>query len=303
VHERRTSHAAAIRAELKPALAEARALAASRFDYAREQAEALTSLQGRNQKLVDTLARQASQERARIEQARALLMGLRTVHHRHADELARLLDPNEARNAGIRARRAVLESTFSSGIGEALDGYFAQARERLRAAVVLIEESRASMSNVSQAFARDFRIAAPAPDEFTTERFGLEIDRLEERCTRDFKGTASLVLHRRKTLGARFFDTVALKVIHVFEIADREVRAWMNGFVRPLESQVTAFQEQANNRIEGMGRIQDADGDLVERLEDLRRLMAEGAAQREQLEAYQRRLQALLEVQSERSLA
>jgi hypothetical protein len=130
----------------------------------------------------------------------------------------------------------------------------------------------------------------------------VEVDRLEERCTRDFRGTASLILHRRKTLGALFFDTVALKVIHVFEIADREVRTWMNGFVRPLEAQVNAFQDQANSRIEGMGRIQNAETDLVERLEELRKMVADVTAQREQLEAHDQRLQALLQA-PDRSLA
>jgi len=302
IHERRSDYAAAVRAELRAAVAEARALIRSRADYAREQEEALAALQGRNQKLVEALARKASQERLRIEQARATLMGLRTVHNRHADELARLLDPNAAREAGIRARRAVVESTFSSGIGGALDAFFSDARERIRSAVAIIGEARTLMGNVRRAFERDYRIAAPEAVDFATDRFLVEIDRLEERCARDFKG-ASLLLHRRKTLGALFFDTVALKIIHVFEIADREVRTWMNAFIRPLEGQVNDFQERANSRIEGMGRIQNAETDLLQRLEELRRIAAEIDAQREQLEAHDRKLRALVEEQPERSLA
>ena len=58
--------------------------------------------------------------------------------------------------------------------------------------------------------------------------------------------------------------------IHIFEIADREVRTWMNAFIRPLEAQLIAFQEQTNTRVEGMGRIQDAETDLVARLDELR---------------------------------
>ncbi|HSN19207.1 MAG TPA: dynamin family protein [Usitatibacter sp.] len=303
VHERRAEHALAVRAELRIAIGEARALAASRLAYAREQMEEIAALQGRNQKLVESLARRASLERARIEQARALVMGLRTAHNRHADELSRLLEPAEVRAEGLRARRAVLDSAFSSGIGEALDGFFAAARSRMQAAIEIIEEARKMMANVGRTIARDHLIDPPEAGDFATDRFLVEIDRLEQRCARDFKGTASLVLHRRKTLGALFFDTVALQVVRVFEIADREVRTWMNAFIRPLESHVSTLQEQANGRIEGMGRIQNAEGDLVARLGELKAIAAEVAAQRDQLEAHFERLRALAEAEPERSLA
>jgi hypothetical protein len=303
VQERRVGQAGALRAELRAAMAEARTLATSRLDYAREQMEELSALQGRNQKLVETLARKASLERARIEQARATVMGLRSVHNRHADELARLLDPVTMRAAGLQARRAVLDSAFSSGIGEALDAFFAGARGRIESAIAIIDEAKATMANVSRSLARDHRIAAPELTAFATDRFLVEIDRLESRCARDFKGTASLVLHRRKTLGALFFDTVALQVVHVFEIADREVRTWMNGFVRPLEAQVGALQEQANSRIEGMGRIQNAEGDLLARQAQLKAIMEEMSSQRSELEAHHERLRELIEGESERSRA
>jgi hypothetical protein len=222
-------------------------------------------------------------------------MGLRTLHNRHADELARLLDPNAMRAAGLQARRAVLDSAFSTGIGEALDAFFADARGRIESAVGIIQEAKTAMANVARTLARDQRIAPPETTDFATSRFLVEIERLEQRCTRDFKGTASLVLHRRKTLGALFFDTIALQVVRVFEIADREVRVWMNGFVRPLEAQVGTLQEQANSRIEGMGRIQDAEGDLLVRLEELKAIADEVGAQRAELEAHAEKLRELVE--------
>ena len=303
VHGRRLDHARAVQAELRGMFGEARALLASRLDYTREQAEALAALQGKNQKLVETLAKKASVERSRIEQARAMLMGLKSLHARLADELTRLLDPDDIRRAGVEARRAVMASAFSKGIGEALDGFFAHARGRMTEAVRSIADVRESLVAQSRNFARDYRMASIEGTEFTTERFLVEIDRIEERCERDFRSTASLILHRRKTLAALFFDTVAQQMVRVFEIADRETRTWMSAFVRPLESQVNSFQEHANNRIEGMGRIQDAESNLVERMTELERIAAEVAAQRERLEAFEQRLRALGAVEAERSLA
>jgi hypothetical protein len=89
----------------------------------------------------------------------------------------------------------------------------------------------------------------------------------------------------------------------VFEIADREVRAWMAGFMRPLDAQLNAYQEQSNSRIEGMGRIQNAETDLIAKLEELRRLAADVAAQKDQLDAHQQRVMSLLETERQPSLA
>jgi hypothetical protein len=301
VHQRRSDHAAAIRAETRAAFAESRALIESRLAFGREQLHELLAIQGKNQRLVETLARKASSERGRLEQARAVLVGARTVHNRQADELARLLDPNAARESAIAARRQVLDA-LSSGIGEALDRFFRDNRARIRDAVAVIGEARAMMATVARKFNEEYQISHVEMADFGTDRFFIELDRLEARCALDFKGTASLLTRRRSTLGALFFDTIALKVVHVFEIADREVRTWMSGFIRPLDARLTQFQEQANSRIEGMGRIQNAETDLVARLDELRALVGEVQGQLEQWSEHQERLDRLVEASREPSL-
>ena len=303
VHQRRVDHAAVIRAETRTAFAESRALVDSRVEFMRDQLAELQALQDKNQKLVDSLSRKASGERSRLEQARAVLMGMRTIHNRHADELARLLDPNTVREGGIEARMGVLGAKFSSGIGESLDRFFRGNKERMRAAIEVIGESRAMMESVARKFSEEYRIATVEVSDFSTDRFLVELDRLEDRCARDFKGAGSLLTRRRSTLSSLFFDSVALKVIHVFEIADREVRTWMNAFIRPLEAQLSAFQEQANSRQDGMGRIRNAETDLVARIEELRTLTAEVEAHTAEWEQHHENLMALVEVEPEHSLA
>ncbi|MGZ5062471.1 MAG: hypothetical protein ACXWG3_14800 [Usitatibacter sp.] len=303
VHQRRLAHAAGARAEVRGTLAEMRALITSRLGFATEQLQELTALKDKNQKLVEVLARKAGVERGRLEQARATMTGLRTAHNRHAGELERLLDPAIARESGIRAREAVGGSAFTRDIGDILDGFFRESRERITQAIAVIQEARSLMTSVGRKMTVEYKIAIVEAAPFSTERFLVELDRLEEHCRREFRGGSSLFLRSRKALGTLFFDTVALQVIHVFEIADRETRAWLAGFIRPLEAQINAYQDQSNSRIEGMGRIQNAEVDLIDRLEEMKRLAAEVAAQREQCDAHERRIMALLEVETLPSLA
>jgi hypothetical protein len=296
VYARRADHATSVRAEVRSLLSESFALLESRRTFVEEQLADLGQLQGRNQKLVESLGRKATDERARIEEARTALAGLRAVHNRHADELATLLDPATARDTGERARAAVLSTAFSGGIGEAVDGYFREVRTRLGRAVEVIGEVKAMIATVNRRFAETWGLSPVEVAPFSTDRFLLEIDRLEEHCARDFRSASSLLMRGRGALAGLFFDTVALKVIHVFEIAEREVRSWMNSFIRPLEAQVAAFQEQANSRIEGMARIRDAESGLVERIEDMQRFLRDCGERAREWEAHDQRLAQLLNV-------
>src|SRR5258706_14764636 len=117
VHQRRLAHATAVRAEAHGVLAEIRTLIASRLAFANEQLEALEALQGENQKLIELLAKKAGIERGRLEQARAMMGGLRSKHNMQSDELERLLDPEAARAAALRARAAGGGRPVSQGSG------------------------------------------------------------------------------------------------------------------------------------------------------------------------------------------
>jgi len=303
LHRRRHDHATSVRAEMRPVLASTRALLDSRHSFTSDQVQELSALQSKNLKLIETLARKANAERARQEEARVTVAGLRTLHERQAEELGRLLDPAGARARGVRAHEAITASAFSRGIPGALDLYFRESRERLQDAIAIIAEVKKGMEAVNRKFQEDYGLAAIDIPAFGTERFLVELTRLEEQCDLDFKSRTSLITFRRKTLGTLFFDTVALNVIRIFEIADREVHAWMTGFLRPLEQQLSHSQDHTNSRIEGMARIRNAETDLVARLSELEKLVDEVDAQRRVWDQHSDKLAALLDVERDSSLA
>jgi hypothetical protein len=158
------------------------------------------------------------------------------------------------------------------------------------------------MANVNRKMSHEYRIATVETAEFGTDRFLVELGRIEEHCAREFKAGSSMLLKSRKALGALFFEAAA-QVMRIFEIADRETHAWMGGFVRPLETQLAAYQEQSYSRIEGMGRIQTAETGLLARLDEMRQLAAHMATQREEHEAHEKRILAITEAGREDSLA
>ncbi len=299
---RRTDHAAAVGAESRSLLAETRSLLRSRRSFVEERVAELAALHGKNQKLVESLGRKFADERTRLEETRGTLAGFRAAHGRHADALAAELDPEGVREAGVRARAAVLASPFSAGINEAVDGYFSAIRGRLTRAIATIGEARATMAALNRRLAGPLGLAPVEVAAFPTDRFLLEIDRLEEHCRRDFHSASSLLTRGRQALAALFFDTVALKVVYVFEIADRDARAWMSAFLRPLESQVAGLEDRARTRIAGVTKIRDAETDLAHHQEDLQRYLRECAQREREWAAHAQRLARLLDIAAAPSL-
>ena len=80
----------------------------------------------------------------------------------------------------------MLASPFSAGIGEAVDGYFREVRGRIARAVEVIGEVKAMMATVNRQFAESWGLSPVEVAAFSTDRFLVELDRLEEHCTRDF---------------------------------------------------------------------------------------------------------------------
>jgi len=198
------------------------------------------------------------------------------------------------RESALRTRAAVLESRFSSGIGQAIDEFFAECHERLDDAVAVIDESSASAVEASRRLAAEYGLTQPEIVPFGPERFAHELARLEALSAHELKRGAAFLLRPHTALAQLFFDSIAMKAVHVFEIADREARAWIGAFIRPLEAEMLARQERTNSRLEGIGRMQDAEGDLVQRLDDVKALVRELAAMRDELEAHAARLERLL---------
>jgi hypothetical protein len=71
------------------------------------------------------------------------------------------------------------------------------------------------------------------------------------------------------SLTKRFFETIASRVKHVYDIANRDVESWLRAVMSPLETQVREHHLQLRRRLESVQRIHNASGELEERIGEL----------------------------------
>jgi DNA repair exonuclease SbcCD ATPase subunit len=79
----------------------------------------------------------------------------------------------------------------------------------------------------------------------------------------------NMVSKAKFTLMKRFFETIAIRVKHVFDIANRDLESWLKAVMAPLETQVREHHLQLRRRLESVKRIHRASDELEDRIDEL----------------------------------
>ena len=139
-------------------------------------------------------------------------------------------------------------------------------------------------------FSEEHGLAAVSPPEFSLLRFQSELQRLERIFDERFNNFAALIRNGQYQLTARFFETLASKVVQVFEIANREAVGWLKALMAPMETQVREHHMQLKRRLESVQRVHAATETLDERIRELAVSAAGAQRQIEDLAALNRQL-------------
>jgi DNA repair exonuclease SbcCD ATPase subunit len=118
-------------------------------------------------------------------------------------------------------------------------------------------------------FAREHGLEPFTPPPFSMLKYQKEIDRLERAYNVHFNTLWNMVSKAKFTLMKRFFETIAIRVKHVFDIANRDLETWLKAVMAPLETQVREHHMQLRRRLESVKRIHRASDELEERVAEL----------------------------------
>ena len=292
------------------ALAEARTIAAgvrtildARATGVAEQLAELKALRGKNQDVVEHMMLRVREEKAVFERGLARFSALRTVFTQHTTELYELIGLESLRANAGRTRRAIEASLFTKGVRGAMNDFFAQIRADLDAAARKSGEIHEMMSAMYARFAKEHNLEPFAPPPFSVLKYMKEVERLERAYQQHINTLWNMASKAKFPLMKRFFETVASRVRHLYDIANRDVDAWLKGVMSPLETQVREHQLQLKRRLESIKRIHRASDELEERVAELVTQGEALDAQARALEARVAGIDALVHAQDELPLA
>lgn len=280
--------------EVSDVARQTRELILARLSGVREQLKELTDLRGKNQSVIEYMMRKIRLEKDEFEQGLQKYYAVRSVFSNLTNNLLAHLGLDALRDETRRTRDAMLESTFTKGLRDAMEGFFEHLRTNLAMSSDEIREITTMLDSMYRRFSVEHGLKLTPPESFSTLRYEKELDRLEAAFNRQLNTTLTLVTTEKHALTQKFFETVAVQARRTFEIANRDVEHWLRAVMAPLETQVREYQLQLKRRLESVKRIHQATDTLEERVQELYQAEAAMMQQLQELEAIEAQISAAL---------
>ena len=257
-------------AETREVSAQTRALLEARLAGLREQLQELTDLRGKNQSVIEYMMRKIRTEKEEFEQGLQKYYAVRSVFSNLTNSLLNHMGLDALRDETRRTREAMLESTFTRGLRDAMEGYFRTLRANLQRSTSEIGEITRMLEAMYKRFSVEHGLKLSAPASFSTLRYETELDRMEATFNRQINTALTLVTTEKHALTQKFFETVAMQARRTFEVANQDVEQWLRAVMSPLETQVREYQIQLKRRLESVKRIHEATDTLENRVDELK---------------------------------
>lgn len=260
---------AATQAEVKALAVGVRALLDARQNGIAEQSMELRALRGKNQDVVEHMMERVRQEKELFERGLQRFTALRNVFAQQTNQLFDVVGLDALRTNAGRTRRHIEDSPFTKGVREAMSEFFAKIRADFDEAARRSAEIHDMMQAMYTRFAKEHGLERYTPPPFSMLKYQKEIDRLERAYNQHFNTLWNMVSKAKFALMKRFFETIASRVKHVYDIENRDLESWLKAVMSPLETQVREHHLQLRRRLDSIKRIHRASGELEERLAEL----------------------------------
>ncbi|MDQ2962727.1 MAG: dynamin family protein [Pseudomonadota bacterium] len=273
----------ATRTEIRALAATVRSILDGRSSGIQEQLAELRGLRGKNQDVVEHMMERIKQEKDLFERGMQRYTALRTVFTQQTNALYESIGLETLRETAGETRKRIEDSPFTKGVRTAMSDFFAAIRGNIEQSAQKTLEIHDMMEGMYTRFAKEHGLEPFAPPPFSMLKYLKEIDRLERAYNVHFNTLWNMVSKAKFTLMKRFFETIAIRVKHVYDIANRDLESWLKAVMAPLETQVREHHMQLRRRLDSVKRIHRASDELEERIVELEQAEAGIRAQHDAL--------------------
>jgi len=234
-----------------------------------EQLEELRGLRGKNEDVVEHMMNKVKVDKENFEKGLQRFQALRSVFSQQTNQLFTLLGMETLKTQVTNTREAMIAANFTKSIRGAMDAFFADLKDRMVKSDAQIEEIKKMMDAMYEKFSKDHGLRKAEPPSFSTLRYQKELAKLERAYKEQFNTAFNMITNEKMTLTTKFFETLASRVIHVYEVANRDIENWLKAVIAPMESPVREHQLQLRRRLESIKRIYQATDTLEDRIGEL----------------------------------
>lgn len=291
--------------EVEDLMSNTRLILDARLSGVRDQLVELRGLRGKNDDVVEHMMNKVKHDKENFEKGLQRFQALRSVYSQHTNKLFTQLGMVAVKKHVHDTRQQMMAAIFTKALRAAMDQFFNELKDRLNASSAQIDEIKKMMDVMYDKFAKEHGLRKTVPTAFSVLRYQKELAKLERAYREQFNTAINLIANEKVTLTTKFFETLASRVVHVFEVANRDIENWLKSVIAPMESQVREHQLQLRRRLESIKRIYNATDTLEDRILELELIEKGIQEQLSQLQGLRMQLkQALMaEVANNKQLA
>jgi len=275
----------------------------ARFSGINDQLVELRGLRGKNEDVVEHMMNKVKVDKENFEKGLQRFQALRSIFSQHTNRLFTLLGMETLKNHVHTTRETMIAANFTKTIREAMDNFFTELKNRLVASDEQIDEIKKMMDVMYEKFSKEHGLRKSEPPAFSTLRYQKELSKLERAYKEQFNTAFNMIANEKMTLTSKFFETLASRVIHVFEVANRDIENWLKAVIAPMESQVREHQLQLRRRLESIKRIYKATDTLEDRIAELEAIEKSIQAQLDDLKVLRMHMKNALAFEPEEQAA
>jgi hypothetical protein len=258
-----------VRQEMGELVRNAQATLASRGTGLNTQAGELRSLRGKNSSVVAHMVTRVRAEKEQFDKSLVQFQALRAVYGRLTADVFDELGMARLRQQAKGTRERMLNPLQTSGgLRGAMGDFFTQVHTTLTRSQAKTDEIAAMIRHMYQKFSSEHAMVLTDPMGFSLTRYVNEVNRVQKVYEQRF-GFLTTLSNDQVTLTQKFYESIASRIKECFEMANRDVEAWLKAIIAPLEGQIREHQMQLRRRLESIKHIQDASETLEERIGEL----------------------------------
>lgn len=241
----------------------------ARISGINDQLVELRGLRGKNEDVVEHMMNKVKIDKENFEKGLQRFQALRSIFSQHTNRLFTLLGMEALKSHVHSTRETMIQASFTKTIRVAMDNFFSELKTRLVSSDAQISEIKQMMDVMYEKFSKEHGLRKSEPPAFSTLRYQKELAKLERAYKEQFNTALNMLANEKMTLTSKFFETLASRVIHVYEVANRDIENWLKAVISPMESQVREHQLQLRRRLESIKRIYKATDTLEDRILEL----------------------------------
>jgi hypothetical protein len=239
-------------------------------------------------------------DKENFEKGLQRFQALRSVFSQQTNQLFTLLGMEALKVQVTTTRDTMVKANFTKSIRGAMDAFFTDLKDRLIKSDAQIEEIKKMMDAMYEKFSKEHGLRKADPPSFSTLRYQKELAKLERAYKEQFNTAFNMIANEKMTLTSKFFETLASRVIHVYEVANRDVENWLKAVIAPMETQVREHQLQLRRRLESIKRIYKATDTLEDRISELETIEKSIKAQVADLKVLRQHMKNALDFDSDK---